>query len=403
MAIATSALAGGAGAAQGLLEGIKLYYQIQNQQQDQAIKKRLANAQSLDAASKLYDIGGINPQTQDLMKQFGLLNGDSQNTAPLSQPSSSSDQMQSVQSSPLAQNTPTLGNYDLTSSSGGLLNGSGGSSSNQQIPNLAGLPRIQRQILAPGIEAKLKSDVELQTPQGQANYEKQLSDLHNSQTEQFNKGASDFKTAKDTFETGADAYGKLMRVSDEPTPKNVASAIMQVVKLDMPKQAARMGTIEQMESNPEIWQKWGDKIKEWRTGTPTETTLNDIKRVGTNLYQANSDEFRSAQEDERRIAKSRGVANPSYVNSSYADKMDKLAAKTKNNLPAYEAPGMGSAVSQAAPQGLIQFAKGLLPQGIGTSAQATQQHPQDQQAIQWAKQNPKDPRAKTILQLNGVQ
>ena len=34
--------------------------------------------------------------------------------------------------------------------------------------------------------------------------------------------------------------------------------------------------------------------------------------------------------------------------------------------------------------------------------QTTQAHPQDLQAIQWAKSNPNDPRASKILQMNGM-
>lgn len=56
-------------------------------------------------------------------------------------------------------------------------------------------------------------------------------------------------------------------------------------------------------------------------------------------------------------------------------------------------------------QGLIQAVASNQGGGLINSAQAAapSPHPQDNEAVQWAKKNPGDPRAKAILQANGVQ
>ena len=72
MGIGYGGLAAGAGLAQGLVEGVKLYYQTQNMLAEQAIKKKLANAQSLDAISRYKGVSSRS-DTQNMAEQTGLL------------------------------------------------------------------------------------------------------------------------------------------------------------------------------------------------------------------------------------------------------------------------------------------------------------------------------------------
>lgn len=56
------------------------------------------------------------------------------------------------------------------------------------------------------------------------------------------------------------------------------------------------------------------------------------------------------------------------------------------------------------PQGLVSKSQAVEPKGlVAPKAVAIKQHPQDDEAIAWAKANPKDPRAIEILKANGVQ
>ena len=166
----------------------------------------------------------------------------------------------------------------------------------------------------------------------------------------------------------------------------------------------RFSALAQMEQDPQIMERWGNQISELQSGHPSDISVRDLQRLGTNLFQSNLESFRADQQDAIRSANRRGVSNPTYVQNSYADKMEKISNKMKNSLGAYEPPTAKSVASQFAPDWLKSGIKGLLPNPVPNAQAALYgPHPQDQEAINFAKQNPKNPMSKQILKLNGVQ
>lgn len=350
MGISLSVLSG---IGQGLTAGADSFMRTQSMLEQQAIAKRLANAQSVDAYSKLWGVGG--KQAADAQaKNLGLMQqpvDQSQVSAPPAQaPSPGMLPPQPSQPSPQSPQQPS-----------GML-----------TPDV-NTPDKPAQVSPSDFQNMGQSGREYymkyQSPEAQVALQKSQADLKNANLEQFNKGNESFKSTKETFETAADAYGKLMKVTGDNSPKNLQSALMQVIKLDMPRQAVRMGSLQAMQEDPQIMQKYGNQISEITSGVPTKLTVQDLQRVGTNLYQSNSSEFRAAQKDEMANAKVRS-AQPTYVNSSYADQMDKLAMTTKRGLPAYQAPSPIDAIAQLNPgskpglmKGIQQGAQGLISAG----------------------------------------
>lgn len=386
-------LGAAAGISEGLGAGVQAFLQTRQMLTENEIKKRLANAQSEDAYAKLIDVGGTDiangeKKNLGLVGAPGLVKPDSAmpQKAPQEFQSQSSQEQAGANARPSADAgsaNPNVGTaqtggtgmapegaqrIDASNQPSGLIN------PNDAIKSAMRQPKAYRGLMLGPVQAQLESQAKLSTPQGQAEYRKQLADAQNSEletqkkpidirnagNEPFEKGASEFKTAKADFETGAEAYSKLMRLTNDPSPKNFQSATMQLIKADLPGQAARMGTIEAMEQSPVIMQKYGDLIQEAKSGVPTQRSIEDLQRTGTDIYLENSNRFRAAQNDEIKNAASRGAKSTSYVNSSFADQIDSLANKTKKGMKAYEAPTPGGLLSSIADK-----AKGLL--GFGPS------------------------------------
>jgi hypothetical protein len=120
-------LGAAAGISQGLLQGIQTYMQTKNMLEEQAIKKQLANAQSVDAYAKTLDIAGKSTADSQLgnlgllpksSEQSGLAQQSPQGFLPKQQASSGMPDNNQNQSSGLAPSGPsqtqTVGQNDST-------------------------------------------------------------------------------------------------------------------------------------------------------------------------------------------------------------------------------------------------------------------------------------------------
>lgn len=354
-------LAQGAGISSGLLEGIQSALQTQNMLQEQAIKKKLANAQSMEAFSKLAQVTGRN-YAEDQFKKMGLMpQGELQAEPQASTGQGSQIKVTDLTGQPMSQNHAPAGNrYGLPS-----------------YEQFKQDPMAYGELGAKYYGPKLQHEIMMSDPAYATEFQKKQTDLGNAKLEQFNKGAESFKQTKQEMGNANDAFGKAMRLTNDPSPKNYQAALLSLVKLDMPGQAATMTSIEQMEQNPQIMQRWGDLIKMGRSGQPTETSIKDLQRVASNMYAGKYENFKNLQSDEARIAKSRGVENPSYIQMQGVDKYGKLAQQNLKELGPYQPPtttglladvfpqhfgalkNIGSAIASA-PGNLKEKAKGLL-------------------------------------------
>jgi len=342
--MADMGLATGAGISSGLLEGIQSALQMQNMMQETAIKKRMANAQSMEAFARLAE--STTPEyARQQMQRSGLLPQDPVQSAQTSQaqPQTSSGYPErniSGQSSP------------------GLIGGSPAVQAQTNDP--LAMPTYEQFKANPNAYGKRARDAFMpiymheqmmaHDPAYQLELEKKQTDVKNAGLEQYNKGAESFKTTKQEMGNANDAFGKAMRLTDDPSPKNYQAALLSLVKLDMPGQAASITSIEQMEQNPQIMQRWGDMIKMGRSGQPTETSIKDLQRVASNMYAGKYENFKNLQADEGRIANTRGVQNPSYIQMQGVDKYGKLAKEKLKELGPYQAPTTTGLLADVFPQ-----------------------------------------------------
>lgn len=368
-------LAQGAGAAKGLLEGLQAAFQTQNMMQEQALKKKLANAQTAEAFSKLAGVTG-RQYAEDKFRELGLFPEEE------SRSSSSVNGMVNPNAAPQS-NEPQAQQ--------------GGPSSQLQANNSSspyGLPSYEKfkqdpmaygEMGAKYYGPKLQHEIMMSDPAYRTDFQKKQTDLANANLEQFNKGAESFGKTKAEMGNANDAFGKAMRLTDDPSPKNYQAALLALVKLDMPGQAANMTSIEQMEQNPQVMQKWGDFIKMGRTGSPTETSIKDLQRVASNMYAGKYENFKNLQSDEARIARTRGVQNPNYIQMEGVDKYGKMAQQKLKDLGPYQplttsglladifpqhfgaAKSIGSAIASA-PGNIATKAKGLVGNLMGNTA-----------------------------------
>jgi hypothetical protein len=263
--------------------------------------------------------------------------------------------------------------------------------------------------------ARISKLEELETPQGEQAYKQGQTSLKNSELQQFNAGAESFKPQKQNVSTSADAYNKLITLTKDPSPKNYQSAILQLVKIDMPDQAAGMSTLEEMRHNPAIMGQYGDQINQALSGVPLKESIEDLQRTATGLMTEKMHQFRSSQKDEMNNAKVRG-ADSSYVNSAMADDVEKRLApfQKKFAVKKYSAPTPFSVAPQIVPP---DSALGKGAQGVMSAAQSIGLLPSDQQPSARAvpvlsapdrakleaalKADPKGPRADRIKRVLG--
>lgn len=194
--------------------------------------------------------------------------------------------------------------------------------------------------------------------------------VKNASMEQYDK----FKTAwkgneiKQNADFADESYQKVVDSFNKPSKFGDKALVLNLVKLDMGKQAAREGTLEHMYENPQIMSRWGDYINQATNGTLSEQSRNDVMATATRLRNAT----RSAFEDHRLAAveeaRHSGI-DPSFASDTPYRRLDKVAADFENRFKTNpSAPPEGSFTQKVG--GKIQ---GLL--GTTPSVHADQMNP----------------------------
>lgn len=141
-------------------------------------------------------------------------------------------------------------------------------------------------------------------------------------------------------------------------------------------------------------------LKQVVGGNPTEGEREELVRSGFNSSlseQQNYDRINAMLEDFERRGKAKNQSAKYYENQG-----------TLQGFNASDMMNEGNAVANPSPNvpGLLQKREGLLnsPQGLiqPKAEAATPMSKEDQEALNWARSNPKDPRAKQILQMHGM-
>ena len=394
MGISPSGLAGGAGLAQGLVEGVKLYYQTQNMLQEQAMKQKLANAQTIEATSKLYDVVGVNDVSNGLLSKYNMPTfGSSPGSVPAT-PSAPQPAAQVPSQTSMPAPSPDQGlSAPVTAqppqamrapSAAGLVGQTGNMNQPQglvQAPqaqgntplntylNPATLPKYQRQLYMESVGPQIKSAAELQTPQGKVAYAKSQTDLKNSQNEPFFKLKTEYDQNKITLDTQEAAFnlGKMLKSADSgPTAQK--GLVYNYIRIENPGSVAREGQLDDLRKNPNLMQRYGDMINQAVTGNLSDTTIKDIKRAGIAAYQGAREQHASVQEKYNSMAKQLGVS-PSFTNDPTLDKLDKKSATALAGLGDYKPPTLSQTIAPvAAPDGLLQRGvKNLVDRSSGLS------------------------------------
>jgi hypothetical protein len=181
----------------------------------------------------------------------------------------------------------------------------------------------------------------------------------NAQETQYNKYRDEYNhnEVKQNTDFAAEAFNKATKLYKDPSKKGQQMFVLNLVKLDMGKQAAREGTLDKMEENPQIMSKWGDEINKARSGLLTPETMQDMYRTAANLYQGTRATLDDAQNSIRQDASGHGVKADFLNNSAYAS-ADKAAKEALKTTPTF-------AENQDKNSGFFSGVGGLLSKAFG--------------------------------------
>ena len=359
-------LAQGAGIASGLLEGIQSAMQMQNMLQEQALKKKMANAQTLEAMGKLAEATTPEFARQQFQK-MGLV-------AP--------DQAQPRLLGP----SPSTGgaSSDQSAQSG---NQPGQQMGMAQPNDPLAMPTYEQFKARPNAYGKMawntygtryKHDVDMQDPFFKAQFDKEQAGAKNAQNEQYNKGAEEFAKPLQEMTSMTDAYKKGEFLRQHPSPQAYNTALLAFIREDSPGQVPGSTTLEHIAEIPSLNQKYKDKLAVAFSGHPTKESMNDLADNMDNMFAVKYKNFKDLQSRGYAMAKERGVGNASsYLEIPNLDKYGKTALSRVAKQTPYQqtsstgllgqifpnqfgaAKDIGTSIASA-PGNLLDKAKGLI-------------------------------------------
>lgn len=384
------------GISKGLAEGLQTYIQTQNILQETAIKKRLANAQSVDAYAKLIDVAGTDVANQE-KEHLGLMPNPNQGLMTSKPQSSPLQSMGPGGAEEAAHISPQGGTYinsagsqDLQSPppqqqqglEQGLLTPEFISSEQKRAMSL---PSKQRGLILEPLQKRINEQTERGTPTGQLAYQKSQTELANQKlSPQFQlKNEYDQQDLTKNARMAALNFEKL-RSADVKSPLSGKALVYNYLGIEQPGVAPSDSKIQDLQKNPNFSQETVDWLAKGAQGYPTVETLNDFKRAGAVAMQGVRNAQRPMQQDYSDRAKLIGANQDFITKDSVLTNADANAAGLLKKLGPYQstagkvmtdtAPGrMVSNIVDKGSKGISKIGKGLLqnmsPDNPGSSAE----------------------------------
>lgn len=371
------------GIAEGLQSGMNAYKDMSRYQQEQALKKRLANVQGAEAYAKLLGVGGsaVNP----LVDKMGLISDVS--------PNSSSDQSQDQSAG--QQNTAGL-----------LIQGVPSEFDKAKMMKLfdeaasknADSWKTGIKYTPDNTNFTLKSEQVPRSDLGQIEFDKANAEKRNAQLQPTYHAQEDYEKRTQNVNQVRDNYSKILHAFQKPpSPKQDLSMVINLVSMELPGQAIREGALAELEKNTQLSTQTRDAIHKYLTGTMDPSVRQDLVRTAGNVWDGLQPSLEGEQERATGMARERGVST-SFLNDPALAKVNALHKQVQSQIGAYQNPESQPGLLMKAAKGL-----GLMRGSTGNNAYAAplpKLSDGDRAYLQKAIQdNPNDPRAPQIKQL----
>lgn len=182
-----------------------------------------------------------------------------------------------------------------------------------------------------------------------------------------------------------------------PSPYADASLVLNAYKIKFPNQSPDVNSIDELQKAQSVPDQWKNEITKALNGGFDQATRDNILRDGISTYRANVGSLAGAQQKAQAFAGQAGangalITSEPSVMKTYQDAQN-LQQQIGPYIPPTQQPGLMNSIKNTA----LNFLGG----NTTGSSSASPGHPQDFQAVSWAKDHPKDPRAAKIMQLNG--
>lgn len=310
-------LAQAAGVAQGLGQGAQSYVQTQNMLQEQAIKKKLANAQSADAYSKLLQ--SIDPErAQQLGKQFGLLPGGGLISPSSAAPSSGSDGSPEPINEDPSHYSPT----GLAPSGADHLDDSAQppTASGVFLKNLPWNMQKQAELSSYQEEQKLLAQRKEKQWEEQ-NLPKESAEAQHAQFAPTKEAYDATKSARDDMSTEASSYIRLKKALETGGEHAGSVAVQAFQRMNNPDIKRMLGG--ELGEEKGTLNKIENDIAEHQGKGISDNSAAAIERIADRVHGVMSENFRNQMKDMSDVYVP-GGANPAFTRMHELDAADKL-------------------------------------------------------------------------------
>lgn len=352
----------GAGIGQGLQSAVSTYLQTQGMLQEQAIKKRLANAQSVDAYTKLFQTGGRST-ANNMAKSLGLPGTDS----------SSTEQAQGMIQAPESGmiQIPPPANAEQ-----GMIQGGGSSDQASVDPKAQAAGQYAKAVNAaydlpesargPLLKSAGDTYAIAADPVAKQGYEKGQTDLKNAKLAPAMELKRQYEGLDST--TNLKKIGTAVSKSmdaDLSSPLGQKTLVYNLMVAENPGSVATEGKLDDVrQASPSLFQHYADKVSQASTGELSEPTKNDMLRTIYKSYAGAREAQKDDQNDYADKAKRQGF-DPNFVtNTSLFNRLDGQVSKRLKTLGPYQSSVSELANSSPAAQGVMNAVssggKGLL-------------------------------------------
>ncbi len=274
------ALSAAAGAAQGIASGVDAFFNTRTRLNEEAIKKQLANAQTIDAYAKLTNVMTPN-QIGGILRQQGLI------------PDAPQGMLQTTQ-----QPTQNLGSnmkmtspgFDSAARAAGPSSNPNVGGSNQLAPD--GMPDVGNMLPWQKEQALKEYNTKWEQEQPQAK-----ATLQNATNVPKDQAMGQAKPYVDRMTSVASSYTSAMNLLNNPTPQSPKLIFSYIAHMAQPdSNKPQLSVEEAIQKEPQLWNRLTNDVSLKTTGRFSEETTKDLKETLERLYQPEAANYKSSVE-----------------------------------------------------------------------------------------------------------